>query len=76
MDTDLAKAAWYLTDASEHCQLTESQSNPVTEALISFLPKSQLVEWKYDVLRCILLQQPTIALALLKSGSANMDTAS
>ena len=76
LDTDLAKAMWYLKDAAEHCELTESQYNKANEALIQFLPKNHLIEWKYKVLSCILLNQPTVAMALLRSGMDDTDTAS
>lgn len=76
MDTDVAKAMWYLKDAIEYGELTDLQYSATTTALIPFLPKSQLKDWKYSVLRYILLKQPEAALIILKSGSDTADTAS
>lgn len=76
MDTDLAKAMWYLKDATEHATINNSQYAQFCEGLVHFLPKKYLTEWKYKVLSCILLNQPIVAMTILRSGLDNPDTAS
>lgn len=45
---DLEKAVWYIDDALEYGIVFNEPK------LVPFLPKSSLVRWKYDALRCIL----------------------
>jgi hypothetical protein len=76
LDTDLRKALWYLKDASEYCELNDRQYNSSAEALVSFLPKKQLPEWKYKALSCILMNQLKVAMMIIRSGLDDTDTAS
>ena len=68
MDTDLAKALWYLNDAAEHQEYENSLYKPQTANLVHFLPKNDLLEWKYNILTCILQNNIMTAMNLLTSG--------
>lgn len=68
MDTDLAKALWYLNDAAEHQEYENSLYNPQTANLVHFLPKNDLLEWKYNILSCILQNNIMTAINLLTNG--------
>ncbi len=68
MDTDLAKALWYLNDAAEHQEYENSLYNPQTANLVHFLPKNDLLEWKYNILTCILQNNIMTAMNLLTNG--------
>ena len=68
MDTDLAKALWYLKDAAEHQEYENSLYNPQTANFVHFLPKNELLEWKYNILSCILQNNIMTAINLLTNG--------
>ena len=68
IDTDLAKALWYLKDAAEHQEYENSLYNPQTANLVHFLPKNDLLEWKYNILACILQNNIITAINLLTNG--------
>lgn len=68
MDTDLAKAMWYLTDVETHLAYEKSMYNPQTANLVHFLPKNNLLDWKYQILSCILYFDIKTATQLLTSG--------
>ena len=68
MDTDLAKAMWYLKDAAEHPECENAMYTAQTANLVHFLPKNELVDWKYQILSCILQCNIMTAIQLLTSG--------
>jgi hypothetical protein len=68
MDTDLAKSLWYLNDAAEHQEHENSLYNSQTANLVHFLPKNDLLEWKYNILACILQNNIITAINLLTNG--------
>lgn len=68
MDTDLAKAMWYLKDAAEHHECENAMYNAQTANLVHFLAKSEIVDWKYRILSCILRCDIKTATQLLTSG--------
>lgn len=74
MDKDLLKAKWYLDYAIKQ-RSRYTRERCTTRHLIPFLPKSMLLEWKYNILACILSYDLSEAMTLLVNGM-DSDTAS
>jgi hypothetical protein len=72
LDTDVRKAIWYLKDAVEHNEPVPPQE---VANLVDFLPKNQLVDWKFNTLACILKGKLLVAIQTLTDG-LETDTAS